>query len=73
MTVDNGETQRFEVRSRLVVQETKTQSTIAAGNIGAVFAAIPPLGCLGLICSLVTTRKWKNVLRFIFRGHTLIS
>eukprot|EP00959_Pyramimonas_sp_CCMP1952_P254734 5320566-Pyramimonas_sp.AAC.1 len=29
------------------------QSAIAGGDVGAVFAATPPLECLRLVCSLV--------------------
>ncbi|CAK0838042.1 unnamed protein product, partial [Prorocentrum cordatum] len=51
--IDKGDTDRPDYRSRLVVQETKAQSTIAGDDIGAVFAATPPLECLRLICSMV--------------------
>jgi hypothetical protein len=55
------------------VQETRRRSTIAAGDIGAVFAAAPPLECLRIVCSLVMSsdpsQKW--VIRFldISRAH----
>eukprot|EP00959_Pyramimonas_sp_CCMP1952_P225103 4707136-Pyramimonas_sp.AAC.1 len=41
--IDKGDTDRPDCRSRLVVQETKAQSTLAGDDIGAVFAATPPL------------------------------
>ncbi|CAK0792782.1 unnamed protein product, partial [Prorocentrum cordatum] len=50
--IDEGDADRPGCRSRLVVQETKAQSTIAGGDIGAVFAATPPLECFRLICSM---------------------
>ncbi|CAK0903034.1 unnamed protein product, partial [Prorocentrum cordatum] len=51
--IDKGDADRPDCRSRIVVQETKAQSTIAGDDIGAVFAPTPPLGCLRLISSMV--------------------
>ena len=51
--VDKGDDSRPEYRSRLVAQETRASSTIASGDIGAVFAATPPLECLRIVCSLI--------------------
>ncbi|CAK0843605.1 unnamed protein product [Prorocentrum cordatum] len=71
--IDKGDTDRPDYRSRLVVQETKAQSTIAGDDIGAVFAATPPLECLRLICSMVMSSDPSEgrVLRFldISRAH----
>ena len=50
---DKGDSTRPDYRSRLVVQETRASSTIPVGDVGAVFAATPPLECLRVICSLV--------------------
>ncbi|CAK0860738.1 unnamed protein product, partial [Prorocentrum cordatum] len=71
--IDKGDTDRPDYRSRLVAQETKAQSTIAGDDIGAVFAATPPLECLRLICSMVMSSDPSEgrVLRFldISRAH----
>ncbi|CAK0882798.1 unnamed protein product, partial [Prorocentrum cordatum] len=71
--IDKGDTDRPDYRSRLVVQETKAQSTIAGDDIGAVFAATPPLERLRLICSMVMSSDPSEgrVLRFldISRAH----
>ena len=42
--VDNGNPRQPEVRCRLVVQETKMQSTLTSGDIGAVFVANHTVG-----------------------------
>ncbi|CAK0826820.1 unnamed protein product [Prorocentrum cordatum] len=71
--IDKGDTDRPDCRSRLVVQETKAQSAIAGDDIGAVFAATPPLECLRLICSMAMSSDPSEgrVLRFldISRAH----
>ena len=65
--VDNRDPQRPEVRCRLVVQETTIQSTTATGDMGAVFAAMPPSEWLRLICSLVMSSEHKIVPRVLDR------
>ena len=71
--IDKGDSDRPDYRSRLVVQETKAQSTIAGDDIGAVFAATPPLECLRLVCSMVMSSDPAEgrILRFldISRAH----
>ncbi|CAK0830057.1 unnamed protein product [Prorocentrum cordatum] len=71
--IDKGDTDRPDYRSRLVVRETKAQSTIAGDDIGAVFAATPPLECLRLICGMAMSSDPSEgrVLRFldISRAH----
>ena len=52
-----GDATRPDYRSRLVVQETRASSTIASGDIGAVFAATPPLECLRIVCSLIMSSE----------------
>ena len=70
---DKGDKDRPDYRSRLVVQETRSQSTIEPGDVGAVFAATPPLECLRLVCSEVMSSDpaEKKCLRFldISRAH----
>ncbi|CAK0851548.1 unnamed protein product, partial [Prorocentrum cordatum] len=65
--IDKGDTDRPDYRSRLVAQETNAQSTIARDDIGAVFAATPPLECLRLICSMAMSSDPSEgrVLRFL--------
>ncbi|CAK0828348.1 unnamed protein product, partial [Prorocentrum cordatum] len=65
--IDKGDSSWPDYRSRLVVQETKAQSTIAGDDVGAVFAATPPLECLRLVCSLVMSSgpAEGRVLRFL--------
>eukprot|EP00971_Amphidinium_carterae_P276809 5493465-Amphidinium_carterae.1 len=41
-----------DLRSRLVVQETRGNSSIAVGDVMSTFAATPPLETLRLLCSL---------------------
>eukprot|EP00971_Amphidinium_carterae_P185209 3677982-Amphidinium_carterae.1 len=41
-----------DLRSRLVVQETMGNSSIAAGDVMSTFAATPALETLRLLCSL---------------------
>ena len=52
---NKGDLTRPDYRSRLVVQETKASGTIAAGDVGATFAATPPLEALRLLLSLTLT------------------
>ncbi|CAK0865359.1 unnamed protein product, partial [Prorocentrum cordatum] len=63
--IDKGGTDRPDYGSRL--------STIAGGDVGAAFAATPPLECLRLICSMVMSSDPSEgrVLRFldISRAH----
>jgi hypothetical protein len=70
---DKGDEQRPDIRCRIVVQETRSQSTIAKDDVGATFAATPPLECLRLVCSLVisTPAAKDHVIRFldISRAH----
>ena len=70
MDTDKGDEQRPDVRCRLVIQETRSSSTIAKG---ATFAATPPLECLRIVCSLVmsTPTDKDHVIRFldISRAH----
>ena len=46
--LDKGDPQRLEVRCRMMVQETNVQSTMAAGDIGAVCAATSIIGMLAV-------------------------
>ena len=70
---NKGDDVRPDYRSRLVVQETRTSGTIAAGDIAATFAATPPLEALRLLVSQVMTGDPGSeiVLRFldISRAH----
>ena len=70
---NKGDDARPDYRSRLVVQETRTSGTIAAGDIAATFAATPPLEALRLLVSQVMTGDPGSeiVLRFldISRAH----
>ena len=43
----------YDIRSRLVVQETKRVSTIAADDAGAVFSGMAPLEALRMLISYV--------------------
>ena len=71
--LNKGDDEHMEVRSRLVAQETKRQSTIEPGDTAAVFAAAPPLETLRFLGSMAMTadpnKKW--VLRFldVSRAH----
>ena len=50
--VNKGDNESPDVRARLVVQDVRSKSTIAVGDIAATFAATPPIECLRLILSL---------------------
>ena len=52
---NTGDETRPEIRARIVVQETKFRSTIAAGDIAATFSATPPIEALRMILSLAMT------------------
>ena len=49
---NKGDDENVEMRSRLVVQETKRQSTIAMDDIASTTASTPPLEIVRLFCSL---------------------
>ena len=49
---NKGDADNVILRSRLVLQETKKVSSIAADDIGATFSATPPLESLRLLLSL---------------------
>ena len=49
--------QRPELRSRLVVQETRQTSTISVSDIAAVTSSTPPLEVVRLFCSLMMSMK----------------
>ena len=51
--VNKGDNESPDVRARLVVQDVRSKSTIAVGDIAATFAATPPIECLRLILSLI--------------------
>ena len=50
---DKGDEQRPELRSRLVVQETRQTGTISVSDIAAVTSSTPPLEVVRLVCSLL--------------------
>ena len=52
-----GDEQRPELRSRLVVQETRQTSTISVSDIAAVTSSTPPLEVVRLFCSLMMSMK----------------
>ena len=54
---------------QLGAQATKMQGTIAAGDIGAVFSAAPPLEMHVLIHSLVGSLEVKQNFVFSIGGH----
>ena len=70
---NRGDSEHPEVRSRLVVQETKGRTTIAPGDVVQTFAATPPLEALRAIASQAVDhyRSERHVLRFldISRAH----
>ena len=49
--------QRPELRSRLVVQETRQTSTISVSDVEAVTSSTPPLEVVRLFCSLMMSMK----------------
>ena len=49
---NKGDSRQLDLRSRLVVQETKKVSSILADDIAGVFSATPPLEALRFIFSL---------------------
>ena len=49
--------QRPELRSRLVVQQTRQTSTISVSDIAAVTSSTPPLEVVRLFCSLMMSMK----------------
>ena len=54
---NKGDEQRPELRSRLVVQETRQTSTISVSDIAAVTSSTPPLEVVRLFCSLMKSMK----------------
>jgi len=50
--VNKGDDKKVEIRSSLVVQETKRKTTIAPDDIAATFAATPPIEALRFLFSL---------------------
>ena len=52
---NKGDSSRIDVRSRIVVQETKRVSSISSGDVAAVFSATPPLEAIRLVLSLCMT------------------
>ena len=50
---NNGDEQRPELRSRMVLQETRHTSTISVSDIVAVTSSTPPLEVVRLFCSLM--------------------
>ncbi len=42
LDINKGDAENVEIRSRLVVQETRKKTTIDPTDVGAVFAASPP-------------------------------
>ena len=57
MDCNNGDEQRPELRSRLVVQETRQTGTISVSDIAAVTSSTPPLEVVRLFCSLMMSMK----------------
>ena len=53
--VNKGDSTHPEIRSRLVVQETKGRSIIEAGDVLQTFAATPPLEVIKLLLSILAT------------------
>lgn len=47
-----GDDERPDIRARLVVQETRRRSTIAAGDIAATLSATPPVEALRMVLSM---------------------
>lgn len=56
--VINPEDEGYEIRSRLVVQETKRVSTIDPMDHGAVFSGMAPLEALRMLCSEAMSNPW---------------
>ena len=54
---NKGDASRPELRSRMVVQETRRTSTIAIEDIAAVTSSTPPLEVVRLFCSLMMSLK----------------
>ena len=50
-----GDSEHLELRSRLVVQETKRVSSIAKDDVASTFSATPPLESLRLLLSITMT------------------
>ena len=75
--INKGDEKHIEIRSRLVAQETRKRSSIAAGDIAATFAATPPLEAVKMLISLANAgqqglrREDRRVLGFydISRAH----
>jgi len=67
--INKGDDDHPKVRCRLVVQETKRQTTIDPENTAAVFSATPPYEALRLIISSLmsprTPEEQEHVLTFI--------
>ena len=53
---NKGDEQRPELRSRVVVQETRQTSTISVSDIAAVTSSTPPLEVVRLFCSLMSMK-----------------
>ena len=57
LTVTRRDEQLPELRSRLVVQETRQTSTISVSDVAAVTSSMPPLEVVRLFCSLMVSMK----------------
>jgi hypothetical protein len=57
---NKGDVSRPELRSRMVVQETRRTSTIAIEDIAAVTSSTPPLEVVRLFCSFMMSLKGVN-------------
>ena len=72
---NKGDVQRPELRSRLVVQETRQTSTIRVSDIAGVTSSTPPLEVVRLFCSLMMSMKGAGgvplVLQFNGRKQSL--
>ena len=57
LDINKGDEKNVQIRSRLVAQETKNRSSIAAGDIAATFAATPPLEAVKMLVSLAKSEQ----------------
>ena len=64
---NKGDSRQLDLRSRLVVQETKRVSSITADDIAGVFSATPPLEALRFLFSLAMSLQPLAGLIFVVR------
>ena len=77
LDINKGDEANPDIRSRLVLMETKRRSTIAADDVASTFSATPPFEGLRILCSWIMSEPvavkpeedWVLVIVDISRAH----